>query len=251
MPDPEASGEVAATPQPSPQTDATPPVDAATPPDSTPAPEEPASDAPVTESTATVVETVETTPAGDAVETVETVETVESTATPAPTPSGPDDVIPLPLEPGSEAAPIVSESEVPTFDRSDSEMLDDTLTDPNSFIPDATSLSDTPPGPAGPSAGEQERRLKVRYQEVRTKVDKDPAVRSLREQARKAKTFEDERAAYREYYRLLFKKMRAADKELTERCNIMESAYLARLAQTRIEPTIPLNPPPTPVPLAE
>jgi hypothetical protein len=29
----------------------------------------------------------------------------------------------------------------------------------------------------------------------------------------------------------------------------METAYLRRLAQERLEPTIPLNPPPTPEPL--
>lgn len=137
------------------------------------------------------------------------------------------------------------------MDRPDSAVLDDAFTDPNAVVPDATSLPDVPAGPAGPSAAEEERRLRIRYQEVRTQVDKDPAVRSLREQARAAMSFEAERAAYREYYRLLFKKMRAIDKELTARCDIMERAYLARLAQTRVEPTIPLEPPPTPAPLAE
>jgi len=41
------------------------------------------------------------------------------------------------------------------------------------------------------------------------------------------------------------------DKDLSARCDVMEKAYLARLAQMRLEPTIPLNPPPTPVPLSE
>jgi hypothetical protein len=71
------------------------------------------------------------------------------------------------------------------------------------------------------------------------------------EQSKAAKSFEDERAALREYYRLLFKKMKKADKDLTARCDRLEQAYLARLAQTRVEPTIPLNPPPTPAPLSE
>ena len=102
-----------------------------------------------------------------------------------------------------------------------------------------------------PSAGEIERKLKIRYQEVRIQVEKDPAVHSLMEQSKTAKSFEDERAALREYYRLLFKKMKKADKDLTARCDLMERAYLARLGQMRIEPTIPLNPPPTPVPLSE
>jgi hypothetical protein len=53
----------------------------------------------------------------------------------------------------------------------------------------------------------------------------------------------------REYYRLLFKKIVAIDKSLAEKCKVMETAYLRRLAQERLEPTIPLNPPPTPEPL--
>ena len=109
----------------------------------------------------------------------------------------------------------------------------------------------TPPASTGPSAQEIERKLKARYQEVRIQVEKDPAVRSLMEQSKTAKTFEDERAALREYYRLLFKKIRKVDKALTDRCDRLEQAYLARLAHTRIEPTIPLNPPPTPAPLSE
>ena len=107
------------------------------------------------------------------------------------------------------------------------------------------------PGATGPSSQEINRKMKVRYQEVRVQVEKDPAVRSLKEQSKTAKTFEDERAALREYYRLLFKKMKKVDKDLTEHCDIMEKAYLARLGQMRIEPTIPLNPPPTPAPLSE
>ena len=80
-------------------------------------------------------------------------------------------------------------------------------------------------------------------------VEKDPKVMSLFEQAEKAKTFEDQRAAMREYYRLLFKKISTVDKSLADKCKVMETAYLRRLAQERLEPTIPLNPPPTPEPL--
>ena len=146
---------------------------------------------------------------------------------------------------------MVSETEVPKLSKpSSGESLPDAaFADPNAVIPsDASSL---PPTPSGPSAQEIERKLKVRYQEVRVQVEKDPAVRSLMEQSKSAKSFEDERAALREYYRLLFKKMKKADKDLTERCDRLEQAYLARLAQTRVEPTIPLNPPPTPAPLSE
>ncbi|MGA7213561.1 MAG: hypothetical protein WBX20_05070, partial [Terrimicrobiaceae bacterium] len=80
-------------------------------------------------------------------------------------------------------------------------------------------------------------------------ADKDPKVISLLQQAEQARTFEEQRAALREYYRLLFKKIVAIDKSLAEKCRVMEIAYIRRLAQERLEPTIPLNPPPTPEPL--
>lgn len=115
----------------------------------------------------------------------------------------------------------------------------------------ATDLPPLDVAPALPNlpVGEPARQLTARYKAVRIKVDKDPAVVALKEAADKAKTFEDERAALREYYRLLFKKIRETDKSLIARANALENAYLERLSQTRVEPTIPLNPPPTPAPL--
>jgi len=161
-----------------------------------------------------------------------------------------EDVIPLPPESGAAEAPMVSETDVAPVNKpgTDLALPDSAFADPNSVIPDGSSAM--PPAPSGPSASEIERKLKVRYKEVRIEVEKDPAVRSLWEQAQSAKTFEDERAALREYYRLLFKKMKKVDKDLTARCEVMERAYIARLAQSRVEPTIPLNPPPTPEPLS-
>jgi len=161
-----------------------------------------------------------------------------------------EDVIPLPPESGAAEAPMVSETDVAPVAKpgTDQALPDSAFADPNSVIPDGSPA--VPPAPTGPSASEIERKLKVRYKEVRTEVEKDPAVRSLWEQAKSAKSFEDERSALREYYRLLFKKMKKVDKDLAARCDVMEQAYIARLAQSRIEPTIPLNPPPTPEPLS-
>lgn len=182
------------------------------------------------------------------------------TATPEKAPAEPsapaekktetEDVIPLPPESGAAEAPMVSETDVAPVAKpgTDQALPDSAFADPNSVIPDGSPA--IPPAPSGPSATEIERKLKIRYKEVRIEVEKDPAVRSLWEQARSAKSFEDERAALREYYRLLFKKMKKVDKDLAARCDVMEQAYIARLAQSRIEPTIPLNPPPTPEPLA-
>ncbi len=158
-----------------------------------------------------------------------------------------EDVIPLPQDSAPADAPIVSEGEV-TPAGSDASFLDPAASPVGE---DLAVNPDLPPAPSGPTAGEQSRALKVRYQEVRTEAEKDPAVRAMREKASKARTFEDERAALREYYRLLFARMRKIDKSLSARCDVMEKAYIARLAQTRLEPTIPLNPPPTPESLAD
>ncbi|TSA34919.1 MAG: hypothetical protein D4R65_05335 [Verrucomicrobiaceae bacterium] len=212
----------------------------------------PATPTPTPEATATPA--VEPTPAATTDSVPSPTATPEKAsaepATPSEKKTETEDVIPLPPESGGAETPMVSETDVAPVAKpgTDQALPDSAFADPNSVIPDGSPA--IPPAPAGPSATEIERKLKVRYKEVRTEVEKDPAVRSLWEQARSAKSFEDERAALREYYRLLFKKMKKVDKDLTARCEVMENAYIARLAQSRVEPTIPLNPPPTPEPLA-
>lgn len=127
-------------------------------------------------------------------------------------------------------------------------MPDEAFTDPNAIIPDEPPPL-PPPSVAIESENEKERELAVLYRTVRVKADQDPQIVRMRERADEAKSMEDRRAALREYYRMLFKKMVSIDKSLKVRAEIMEQAYLRRLAQTRLEPTIPLNPPPTPEPL--
>ena len=176
----------------------------------------------------------------------------QASPSPSPSPVAGEDVIPLPPESGAAEKPMVSDTEVPKNAKParGEPLPDSAFADPNAVIPSDAGTG-VAPGASGPSAQEIERKLKTRYQEIRIQVEKDPAVRSLMEQSKAAKSFEDERAALREYYRLLFKKIKKADKDLTAHCDRLEQAYLARLAQTRIEPTIPLNPPPTPAPLSE
>lgn len=158
----------------------------------------------------------------------------------------------IPGESGQPAQDVLIEQdltltgEIPEPSESDSQYVD-----PNAVIPGQTAESlASDPRSAAASNEEQDRKLKITYREVRTKAEKDAAITSLREQAESASTFEGERAAYREYYRALFKKMKQLDKSLTKKCDTMEKAYLYRLAQNRIEPTIPLEPPPKPQPLA-
>ncbi|HEY5742040.1 MAG TPA: hypothetical protein VIS99_05810 [Terrimicrobiaceae bacterium] len=176
--------------------------------------------------------------------------------TPMPVPDVPPNLVPEPAPLGTPAAgdviPVEGGAPLDTRDiaptPTDEAMPDGAYTQPDALIPDA--------GPAPPplprsfeSAQEKARQLSIRYREVRVRAEKDPKVISLLDQAGQATTLEDQRAAMREYYRLLFKKIASMDKSLSEKCRIMETAYLRRLAQERIEPTIPLNPPPTPEPL--
>lgn len=151
-----------------------------------------------------------------------------------------------PAEPSLFEEDTVFTGEMPAPSDSDGDYIE-----PNDLLPDYTAeIPAFDPRTAAMAGDEQERKLKRLYREVRTKAEKDPAVASLLQQAETAKTFEGERAAYREYYRTLFRKMRQLDKSLTKKCDLMEKSYLDRLAQNRIEPTIPLEPPPKPEPLA-
>ncbi len=128
-------------------------------------------------------------------------------------------------------------------------MPDEAYTQPDALVPDLAPGAPPPPPVSFESAQEKARQLSIRYREVRVQAEKDPAVVSLLEQGERARTLEDQRAAMRQYYRLLFKKIASIDKSLAEKCKVLETAYLRRLAQERVEPTIPLNPPPTPEPL--
>ncbi len=162
----------------------------------------------------------------------------EPVASPSPTEA---DVIPM-----EGGAPLETKDIGPA--RADETMPDEAYTQPDALVPDQAPTAPPPPV-SFESAQEKARQLSIRYREVRVQAEKDPKVVSLREQAERARTIEDQRAAMREYYRLLFKKMISIDKSLTDKCKVMETAYLRRLAQERLEPTIPLNPPPTPEPL--
>lgn len=158
----------------------------------------------------------------------------------------------IPGEAGQPAQGVLIEQdlsltgEMPVPAQSDRDFVD-----PNALMPgQPADISSIDPRSAAPSNEEQDRKLKILYREVRTKAEKEASVVSLREKAESAKTFEAERGAYREYYRALFRRMKQIDKSLATKCDLMEKAYLARLAQTRLEPTIPLEPPPKPEPLA-
>jgi hypothetical protein len=174
-------------------------------------------------------------------ETQETPDSSESTDVP-PADGEPAD---LPMEDLVEDVDLIP---LPEDIAGDASMLD--LTTDDSIFADG----DIPPmeiPTALPSVpiGEPARVLSARYKELQIKTKKDPALVALWDKAQEVPTFEERRAALREYYRELAQKMREADQTLTSRINAMERAYLQRLEQSRIEPTIPLTPPPTPEPL--
>lgn len=194
---------------------------------------------------------VSTEPAASPAPEAEPTPAAEASPTPAPgtetnpdtPPPPPPDVIPMEGQPPADGAPLDTAPLAP--EPLDQAMPDAAFTDPNAIIPD------TPPSMPKTLDNEQEkaRALTIRYKEVRVKVEKDPKVASLFAQSESAKSEEEKRSALREYYRLLFKKMVEIDKSLEEKCRVMENAYVRRLAQSRLEPSIPLNPPPTPQPL--
>jgi hypothetical protein len=168
-------------------------------------------------------------------------------------PLAPPEAVPTPSPAESDSIPIEGGAPLDTREiapgRPDEGMPDEAYTEPDALIPDAGPVGPPPAPVTFESAQEKARQLSIRYRDVRVQVEKDPKVASLRDQAERARSLEDQRAAMREYYRLLFKKIASIDKSLTEKCKVMETAYLRRLAQERLEPTIPLNPPPTPEPL--
>jgi hypothetical protein len=80
---------------------------------------------------------------------------------------------------------------------------------------------------------------------VKVKADKEESLASLMERSDKAKNDESRRQALRQYYDLLAKRMKKLDPSLSDWIDTMHAAYLRRLEQVRIEPTVPVNPPPT------
>ena len=171
----------------------------------------------------------------------------------APSPESDSDFITLPEAAGPSNPQPTNDSEGTFTNESLTTPADaDTgLTESNDLMPlDISTEAPVDTAARLVATEEQEIKVKIRYKETRLKVEKTPALESLLAKAKAARTFESERAAYREYYRELFRRIKKLDPTLAKKCDAMETAYLNRLAQTRIEPTIPLEPPPKPVPLA-
>lgn len=120
--------------------------------------------------------------------------------------------------------------------------MPDTYTPPPA-MPERPPLLDDPQ--------ELERKQRVQLRRIKAVLDRDPQLVELQEMADTATTPEDRRAARRAYYALFFDKVRKQDPKLADYADKLEKASLRNLYQTRIEPTLALNPPPLPQPQAQ
>ena len=126
---------------------------------------------------------------------------------------------------------------------------DDLFGAPDFYSPSMPEMPSAPPVIEDPS--ELERKMRVKFRKLKARIENSPDLQSLKEMASRAPTPEDYRAARRSYYALFFDKLRKADSSLKDYADKLEKQSLAGLYQTRIEPTIALNPPPQPQPQAQ
>lgn len=117
------------------------------------------------------------------------------------------------------------------------------------YSPSAPSMPDAPPVIEDPN--EAERKMRVKFRKMKTGIESQQDLIALKDMAKQARTPEDYRAARRAYYALFFDKVRKADPSMKDYADKLEKQSLADLYQTRIEPTVALNPPPEPQPRPE
>lgn len=150
------------------------------------------------------------------------------------------------LPPGEEPLPALEGGQLP----GEENIFGDDLFGPSDFYtPSMPTMPETPPVIEDPA--ELERKMRVKFRKLRARLQGDPQLVALKEMAERAPTPEDYRAARRSYYALFFNKVRAADTSMKDYADRLEKESIADLYQTRIEPTIALNPPPEPQPQAQ
>lgn len=118
--------------------------------------------------------------------------------------------------------------------------------DPNALIPPAAEPEQ--PSPVNAAANEEKERQdqKTKYYTAKVKADQQEDLASLLTRSDKAKTDEGKRQILREYYDLLAKRMKKIDPSISDWIDTMHAAYLRRIEQVRVEPSIPLSLPPVP-----
>jgi len=116
--------------------------------------------------------------------------------------------------------------------------------DPNSLIPPPIEPSQPSPINAAGNEEKQRQDQKAKYYAAKVKADKEETLASLLTKSDKAKSDETKRETLREYYDLLAKRMKKIDPSISDWIDTMHSAYLRRLQQIRVEPSIPTGLPP-------
>jgi len=118
--------------------------------------------------------------------------------------------------------------------------------DPNSLIPPP--IEPQQPSPINAAGNEEKQRQdqKAKYYAAKVKADKEESLASLLVKSDRAKSDESKREILREYYDLLAKRMKKIDPSISEWIDTMHAAYLRRLQQVRVEPSIPAALPPSP-----
>lgn len=120
------------------------------------------------------------------------------------------------------------------------------------LMPDATPGIDNPK-PVTPEDGraakpsktqiaEDEIQQRIHLREAKNKALNDPAVQAEWNKSQRAKTDFDKREALKRYYALLYGRVRKIDPTVTKLADDRQSLALRRLAQTRVDPTEPLDP---------
>ncbi len=184
-------------------------------------------------------------------ETVEPIDPVLTTPPAQPAVTEPEPIVEVPLpeaSPVDAAAPAMSEG---TIDYED--VLAEPLPQGEDFAPDDSLLMEPlPPFPdevAGAGAAdrltiepppEPEFALKDRiaFRKLRTRALADPGVQAALIRSREVNTDREKRDALREYYTLMFKRMRAMDKSVVEKFSDLEAESLAALEQRRVAPSV-------------
>ncbi|MBX9742012.1 MAG: hypothetical protein K2W99_00500 [Chthoniobacterales bacterium] len=151
-----------------------------------------------------------------------------------------------PVDPSAEVSQELTPSSTPAVSE------ESTAGDTNAPIADQAEEPLKAPLEKPPESIEKkEGQIKIRYYQVRARVENDPEVAAIKQQANTAVSDERKRQALRAYYELLFKKMKSIDASISDRCDTMQAAYLRRLEQSSLEPTVPLTPFVSPSPSTE
>jgi len=105
----------------------------------------------------------------------------------------------------------------------------------------------TEPGRSGPrvdrtSAAQNELADRIRLRELITKVRREPKVAAEWDRAETAKTDLEKREALKSYYTLLYDRVAKLEPKLKTRTTEIQRQSIHRLAQSRIDPTDPIDP---------